>query len=178
MCGKNFIMLSGFYHHINISIKTRIRVVSLLVFLIPVYFFTIGDSYGGGFQTPVFRYQEIFLGSFMIFISNDLYHVVTGFFQAPMVSAVILWGLGFFCLLVNAIYVFIGKKPFKQIIRSSGIFIVISGIFFLVSLLVRYGPLFHNSSGAAIPLGLLLIFLLGIWVYQKKDGPEDIDGQV
>jgi hypothetical protein len=95
-----------------------------------------------------------------------------------MVSAVILWGLGFFCLVVNAIYVFIGKKPFKRIIRWSGIFIVISGIFFLVSLLVRYGPLFHNSSGTAIPLGLLLIFLLGIWVYQKKDEQEDIDGPV
>jgi hypothetical protein len=171
-------MSPGCYCRFNIGIKTRIRVVSLLVFLIPVYFFTIGDNYGGGFQTPIFRYQEIFLGSFMILISNDLYNVITGFFQASMASAVLLWGLGFFCLVFNAIYVFIGKKPFKQIIKWSGILIVISGIFFLVSLLVHYGPLFHNSSGTAIPLGLLLIFLLGIWVYQKKDEQEDIDGTV
>ena len=34
---------------IKIGITTKIRIISLLLLLIPVYFFTIGDFYGSGF---------------------------------------------------------------------------------------------------------------------------------
>jgi len=166
-------MHSVFKCCVDMGIKTKIRVISLFILLIPVYFFTIGESYGSGFQTPFFRYQEIFLGSFLILISNDVYNVITGFFKGAMIPVVILWCLGTFFLLVNIFLVFVGKFPFNQIIRRSGVLIIISGIFYLFSIIVHYGPLFHNQYGIAIPLGLPLIILIGIWMCQWKDTNEN-----
>ena len=48
------------------------------------------------FKTPLFRYQEVFLGSFVVFISNDVYNIINGFFRGAMIPVVILWFLGFF----------------------------------------------------------------------------------
>ena len=166
-------MPSVFKYCVDVGIKTKIRIISLFILLIPVYFFTIGESYGSGFQTPLFRYQEIFLGSFMIFISNDVYNVITGFFKGAMIPVVILWCIGTFFLIVNIVLVFICKTPFDLIIRRSGVLIIISGIFYLSSIIVHYGPLFHNSYGITFPLGLLLIFLIGIWMCKWKDNTEN-----
>jgi len=156
-------------HWTKIRSITTIRIISLFILLIPVYFFIIGDNYGSGFQTPLFRYQDIFLGSFIIFTSNDVYNVTTGFFQGAMVPTVIFWCLGSIFLIVNIILLFVCTTPVERIIRRSGIIIIISGIFFLVSLILHYGPLFHNSYGIAVPLGLPLYFLIGIWMYLWKD---------
>jgi hypothetical protein len=160
---------------IQLGIKTKMKILSLLILLIPVYFFSIGDFYGSGFQTPLFRYQEVFLGSFLVLLSNDIYNVITGFFQGVMVPAVILWALGTFFLLLNIITLFVVKAEYKRVICLGGKLIIISGIFFLASIIVHYGPLFHNSYGVAIPLGLPLIFLIGIWMCLYK-GPDDNAG--
>jgi hypothetical protein len=166
MRDKFFIMPSILDRVYKVGIKTKMRIISLFILLVPVYFFIIGDFYGSGFQTSFFRYQEVFLGSFVILISNDIYNVITGFFNGSMVPAVILWCLGFCFLVVNCILLFVGRKDFNRIIRRGGMLIIISGIFFLLSIIVRYGPLFNNSTGIAIPLGLPLIFLIGIWMFR------------
>jgi len=171
---ENLIMLPDIFHAINVSIKTKVRVISLLIFLLPVYFFSIGDVYGNGFQTPIFRYQEIFLGSFLVLISNDLYNIIIGFFQGTMVFSLIAWFLGTSFLVVNAIYVFVSTKPLGRITRWSGLLLIISGICYLVSVMLHYGVLFHNFSGTALPLGLLLMFLLGIWEFNVQCIPDDI----
>ena len=158
----------------KIGIITKLRIISLFLMLVPVYFFTIGDSYGSGFQTCFFRYQEIFLGSFLVLISNDMNNVITGFFKGAMIPTVILWCLGSFFLLVNIVLLFVGTAKNSRITRRSGILIIISGIFYLVSLIVHYGPLFHNSIGIAIPLGLPLLFLIGIWMFRWKDNDEKL----
>jgi hypothetical protein len=159
----------------KIGIKTKMRIISLFVLFVPVYFFIIGDFYGSGFQTPFFRYQEVFLGSFVILISNDLYNVVTGFFTGSMITAVVLWCMGFSFLLMNCIVLFVDMKEFNRNIKGSGMLLIISGIFFLSSVIVRYGPLFHNSYGIAIPLGLPLYFLIGIWMFRWVDRDENPD---
>jgi hypothetical protein len=153
----------------RIGIKTRIRIISILLLLVPVYFFIIGDYYGSGFQTPLFRYQEVFLGSFVVLTSNDVHNIITGFFQGSRVPAVILWSLGLFLLIVNIFFLFIDNKPIQRIVRRSGIVIIVAGIFFLLSIIVYYGPLFHNTLGIALPIGLPLIFLIGIWMYLWKE---------
>lgn len=157
----------------KVGIKTKMRIISLFILFVPVYFFIVGDFYGSGFQTPFFRYQDVFLGSFVILISNDLYNVFTGFFNGSMVPAVTLWCLGFCFLVVNCIVVFVGRKELKRIFKLSGMLIIISGIFFLSSIIVRYGLFFHNVSGIAIPLGLPLIFLIGIWIFRWVDHNEN-----
>jgi len=159
----------------RIGIKTRIRIISILLLLVPVYFFIIGDSYGSGFQTPLFRYQDVFLGSFVILTSNDVYNIITGFFQGSRVPAVILWAIGLFLLIVNIFLLFIDKKPIQRVVRRSGIVIIVAGIFFLVSIIVYYGPLFHNTRGIALPLGLPLIFLIGIWMCLWKEVENNTD---
>ncbi len=160
-------------HISKIGITTKIRIISLFILLVPVYFFTIGDFYGSGFQAPFFRYQEVFFGSFVVFISNDVNNVMNGFFKGAMIPVVILWFLGFLFLVVNSVLLFVDKTEFNRIIRRSGILMIISGLFFLFSIIVHYGPLFHNSSGIAIPLGLPLIFLIGIWMYRWADNDEN-----
>ncbi len=86
--------------------------------------------------------------------------------------------MGSFVLTINTVSVFVCIRPFKRIIKWSGLSIIISGIFFLLSILVQYGLLFHNLSWIAFLVGLLLILLLGIWVYQLKDNQEEIDKPV
>jgi hypothetical protein len=163
-------------HITPIGIITKIRIISLFLLLVPVYFFIIGDFYGSGFQTPLFRYQDVFLGSFMVLISNDLNNVITGFFQGIRVITVLLWAVGFVFLIVNLVMLFADNTQVKRTTRRSGIFIIISGIFFLVSIIVYYGPLFHNTFGIAIPLGLPLLFLIGIWMYLWKE-PDNKNDQ-
>lgn len=159
----------------SIGMKTKIRIISLFLFLVPVYFFIIGDFYGSGFQTPLFRYQEVFLGSFVVLTSNDVHNIITGFFQGARVPAVILWCLGLFFLIVNIVLLFVDKRPVQRLIRRSGIVIILAGIFFLVSIIVYYGPLFHNTLGIALPVGLPLIFLIGIWMYRWKEAENKTD---
>jgi CHASE2 domain-containing sensor protein len=109
----------------------------------------------------------------VVFISNDVNNVMNGFFKGAMIQVVILWFLGFLLLVVNSVLLFVDKTEFNRIIRRSGILMIISGLFFLFSIIVHYGPLFHNSSGIAIPLGLPLIFLIGIWMYRWADNDEN-----
>jgi hypothetical protein len=158
-----------------IGIITKIRIISLLIFLVPVYFFSIGDFYGSGFQTPLFRYQDVFLGSFLVLVSNDLNSVITGFFQGMMAASVLLWLLGSVFLIINIVLLFADTTLIERTTRRSGILIIVSGIFFLLSILVHYGPLLHNTLGIAIPLGLPLIFLIGIWMYLWKEPDNKID---
>lgn len=162
-------------HVTPIGIITKIRIISLIILLVPVYFFIVGDFYGSGFQTPLFRYQDVFLGSFLILFSNDLNNVITGFFQGVMGTSVILWVLGSVFLIINIVLLFVDTTQIKRTTRRSGIFIIVSGIFFLLSIIVHYGPLFHNTVGIAIPLGLPLLFLIGIWMYLWKDPDNKID---
>ncbi len=178
MGDKFCIMLFIPDHWTKIRSITKIRIISLFILLIPVYFFIIGDYYGSGFQTPLFRYQDIFLGSFVIFVSNDVYNVITGFFKGAMIPTVILWCLGVFLIIANIVLLFVDTAPVTQIIRRSGVLLIISGFSLLFSLMVRYGPFFYNSSGIAIPLGLPLIFLIGIWMFQWKGNDENADTMV
>jgi hypothetical protein len=166
-------MHPGFTTRITISIKNKIRLISLFILFIPVYFFTIGDLYGSGFQTPLFRYQDIFLGSFLVLISNDVNNIFTGFSTGIQVPIVLLWCLGSFFLVMNIVLLFVDRAPIGRIIRWSGILILISGLFFLFSLILHYGPLFHNRSDIAIPLGLPLIFLIGVWMFQFEVNDEN-----
>jgi hypothetical protein len=151
----------------GINIKFKVRIVSLLTFLIPVYFFTIGDFYGGGFQTPFFRYLDTLFGSFIVLVSNDIANITTGFFKDLIVFSTVLWITGTIFLLIQLVILFIGTAQFERNIRFAGIFIIMAGICYLLSILVHYGPLFHNYSGTALPIGLILLFLLGVWMYSK-----------
>ena len=165
-------------HGITIGIKTRLRVISLFILFIPVYFFIIGDFYGSGFQTPFFRYQDVFLGSFLVIISNDVYNVMTGFFQGTMVPAVLLWCLGTVFLVVNMVLLLVDPSPINRITRRNGVLIIIAGIFFLASIIVHYGPLFSNPTGFAVPIGLPLIFLIGVWMYRwVENGVKTVTGK-
>ena len=161
----------------QISHKKKVRIIALLTLFIPVQMFVIGDFYGQGFQTPLFRYMDTMFGSFIVLVSRDIWSVMTGFATGVNALILILWAIALAILLVNVVFLFIGRKDFALKMITGGKLVMVSGIFFLSSIVLQYGPLFHNQMGISIPIGLPLLVLIGLWMYSegvkiKKSGPS------
>jgi hypothetical protein len=77
--------------------------------------------------------------------------------------------------MINIVLLFVDTALAERTTRRSGILGILSGILFLLSIILHYGPLFHNTSGIAIPLGLPILLLIGIWMYLWKDPDNKTD---
>ncbi len=144
-----------------------VQIIALLLLVIPIQIFVIGDFYGGGFQTPLFRYQDTIFGSFVVLISHDLWSVQAGYANGFYALSMILWAVAAGILLLNVVLLCIGKKDFAGNMIRGGKLIVISALLFCASIILQYGPLFHSAIGISIPLGLPLLVLVGFWMYSE-----------
>jgi hypothetical protein len=147
--------------------RMKIIVIALVTLVIPLQIFIIGDFYGSGFQTPLFRYQDTMFGSFIVLVSHDIWSVLTGYGNALYALITLLWVAGTWVLMVNVVLLCIGIKDFAGTTITGGKLIMIAGLLFGSSIVVQYGPLLHNASGFSIPLGLPLLVLTGFWMYSE-----------
>ena len=138
-----------------------------LIFFIPVDIYVIGDWLGAGIQLPLIRFQQTYLGFSSLSILRDLTLVRTGIITGKSVIAVYLWTLAIFILVVATCLLIIGLlEKNVRLIQGSSFATCISGLIFLVAMIVQYGPLLSSLSGFAIPIGLPYIFYLAWWIHQ------------
>ena len=151
----------------QIPFERKIQVIALLTLFIPIQIFVIGDFYGGGFQTALFRYEDTIFGSFIVLISHDIWSVITGNAVGLYALGLVLWVIAACFLLVTLVLLCTGKKDFGRKMVTGGKLIVISALLFCSSIISQYGVLFHNIMGISVPLGLPLLVLVGFWMYTE-----------
>ena len=147
--------------------QSLLACITLVLLVTPVYFFNYGQTYGAGFQAPLFRYQDTMLGSFLVFFTNDIYQVLTGGYQG-MVAYSRLIGVAGTCLMIASVILLVFDRYTRGMGTTfSGVLVIISAWVYLVSIIVHYGVLFSGPSGTAFPVGIPLFLLVGYWLYQQ-----------
>ncbi|HWQ68329.1 MAG TPA: hypothetical protein VN372_15855, partial [Methanospirillum sp.] len=132
--------------------------VSLLgfCFFIPINVYFIGSGQGVGIQTIFYRYQETYLGDNLITIVRDAEYVLSETVTGKTATGYSLWILGSLLVMIALIYF---SSEGRQIMRTTGFFLVMSGICFLLSMIFQYGIILHNNSGFCIPFGIPTLIL-------------------
>jgi hypothetical protein len=144
--------------------------LQILLFLIPLNIYVIGDWMGSGIQTLFFRYNQTNIGNSLIFFNREIGFVIHGIIHGKSAFATIIWFVGValicFAMLV-VIYAYFREE--MSLIKYSA-FLNIGGAFlFTIAIVIQYGLLFHGPSGFAIPLGIPVI--LGVAYGQYKWNP-------
>ncbi len=152
-------------------------VLSLVLLLVPLSVYVIGDWLGTGVQWALFRYQETFYGPSLITVASDAGYVGSGLITGKTAVSFVLWDAGALVIVAAcAVVLFAVAEGRERWIRYAGWGIAFSGVLFLASCIVQYGPLFSAPSGISVPFGLPLVFAVG-WLLFSGDwtGDEEED---
>ena len=155
-------------------------VLQILVFIIPINIYVIGDWLGTGIQWALFRYQQTYLGNSLITITKDITYVLTGVIGGRSGISFMLWATGVLLFIIAAILVICANVyEDTSLVRKASLVTITGAVFLTGSVIMQYGIFFSSQSGFAIPIGIPVIFILGWWMYQEKfedlrdDEPED-----
>jgi hypothetical protein len=146
-----------------------------LLFIIPLNFFIIGDRIGIGVQWAFFRYQDSYFGSSFIPVTNNLGYILDGVITGKTVFSellIIIAAIGFiiaFLLLLS---------DYSHAIQISGIITIINGFLLLASSMIQYGIWFHGESGESIPIGVPLIFVIGVCMVRYTTSEESLSEEM
>jgi len=157
----------------------KLQILSILILIIPINIYVIGDYLGAGIQFPLVKYQISYMGSFTITILRDINYILNGTFTNKTALSVFIWFLGVIALISGIILIWIKYKDNIKNIKIAGILILLSAIFFLVSIVLQYGPFFNGPAGVAIPIGLPVLFVIGGWIYMGgyKNQEKEIEDE-
>jgi hypothetical protein len=138
----------------------------ILVYFIPVQIFRIGTSLGYGIQWPLFRYQDTIIGVSCVSLLNDIGYLLTGTITGRSGISSILFLSSSMILLVSTIAL-IHSYITGQIIkfRKYSLFLSLSAILYLISIMIQYGLLLSGIAGISIPIGVPLMFFIGWWLH-------------
>jgi len=143
----------------------KFQILSLLTLLVPINIYVIGNYYGAGVQFAVFRYQESYLGSIFITFFRDINYVLNGTITNKSAISIFIWFFGvIFLILAICLILILNDKNNK--IQNSGIFIILAAIFFLLSLIIQYGPLLSGPAGTTIPIGIPVLIIIGLYIFK------------
>jgi len=150
------------------KISKLYKILSLFSLVVPVNIYIIGDYLGAGVQFVLFRYQITYLGSVFISVFHDLNYILNGAFFGKTAISIIFWVIGVLCLFIAILLFFI--KSYEDVENSirGGLLIVISAILFLISIVIQYGITFSGPAGVSIPVGIPLLFVIGIWIFYNE----------
>jgi len=154
---------------------TRFKIPLLLqclIFLIPLNIYMWGDWLLVNAQWALFRYQEApGVGTSFILGYKDILYIYlgqnTGFYN---IAAAGFWTIGAAILLIGLIITIIAyfdEDPYK--IKTASYFTLGGGIFLGLSALCRF------NAGFALPVGVPIILIIGWWMYQQTDEPDETD---
>lgn len=139
----------------------------ILVYFIPVQIFRIGTSIGYGIQWPLFRYQDTVIGVSFISVLNDIGYLLTGTITGRSGISSILFLLSTIILLVSTIALIHAYMSGQQVkFRQYSLFLSLSAILYLISIMVQYGFLLSGTAGISIPIGVPLMFFIGWWLHR------------
>lgn len=146
----------------------------LLLFIIPLNLYVIGEWMGTGVQWALFRYQETVFGTSLITLTKDFEYITTGILTGKTAVSIALWIAGTALLIIAllALAVMILEEMDEKK-HYPGIMVMGSGVLFLLSCMVQYGPFFSGPAGLSIPIGIPLMLVVGWLIYSKTLGCEE-----
>jgi hypothetical protein len=161
--------------------KKILLLVQLLPLLIPINYYVIGDWSGNGIQWALFRFQETYLGTSLILITQDVGYVIFGILGSRTGTSVLVWYSGSAVLvaafLITA-YRFYVEQTFN-IDKRLHLLPFFACFLFCLSCILQYGIMFKGPAGISIPIGIPVIIIAGFWQYRQfnTDEPDFIDKQ-
>lgn len=136
----------------------------LVLLLVPLNLYVIGNWLGTGVQWALFRYQETFYGPSLITIASDIGYVSSGQIAGKTAVSFVLWDAGAVILIASFIVLLLAVAEREgEWIRYAGLAVASSGFLLVASCMVQYGPLFSGPAGIAVPIGIPLVFAVA-WV--------------
>jgi hypothetical protein len=140
-----------------------------LCFIMPIQIYIIGDGIGVGTQAAFYRYQDSPYGSSFIPVNRDVNYIITGIYGGKTALSTLSWLIGDIMLVFAAVLSLIGEKDHDdrkfKIICS---FLMVSGILFLISVMLQYGIFLHADAGISIPFGVPLIIISGWYFFKMR----------
>jgi len=152
----------------------------LLLFLVPLNMYVIGEWIGTGVQWALFRYQDTVYGTSLITLMRDYEFIAYGVLTGKTAISILLWIGGAVLLIIAfiALAALIAEKTDEKM-HIPGLLVIASGILFLASCMVQYGPFLSGPAGFTVPIGIPLVWAVG-WLIFIKDTPgqhEDKGGE-
>lgn len=143
------------------------QLLAVLMLIIPVNIFFSARFNGFGAQFPLFRTDGDNFVYSIVPITEDLNFVTLW---------LVLWIFGVGILISGIILSFLEQENIRQSFRRTGILLAVSGIFFILSVMLQYNFKFSRQEIMIIPLGIPVMMLLGWWIYrdannQSPNGP-------
>ncbi len=139
--------------------------INLLLFVIPINIYVIGEWLGTGVQWALFRYQQTYAGSNLLLISRDIEYITMGVFNGKTALSVIVWMVAVILILISLILLVADQKEKTVRRKHCGGILIGAGILFLASCMIQYGPLFNGPAGISIPIGVPAILIAGWWMW-------------
>jgi len=158
------------------GLRTRVsnlrkdQVLAVLMLVNPVTIFVTTRVGGFGIQFPLFRLEGTSMGLSVISIIQDLNFVTFW---------LVLWVFGVGILLSGIILSFLEQEDIQRSFRRTGILVIISGMFFLLAIMLKYNAVFYNTEIVIIPVGIAVMMIVGWWIFKTAPNqlPVDITGQ-
>jgi len=149
-------------------------IIILLLFVIPLNIYVIGEWIGTGVQWALFRYQETSYGISLITLTRDFEYITTGTLTGKTAVSIALWGAGTILLIIAflALAAMIAEEMNDKV-HLPGLLVIASGILLLASCMTQYGPFFSGPAGISIPLGIPLMLVVGWLIYSKTIGWDE-----
>jgi hypothetical protein len=145
---------------------TKIAVLSGFIFLIPLNIYSIGGGLGSGIQWALVKYQCTTFGNTFFSVIQDIEYVLTGIIHGRSALSLVLWSAGSGILLGITILAALFMIEVKQEIRRLfGIITILVGFLYLLSCMFQYGPTLSGPAGFCIPIGVPLIWAIGLCIY-------------
>ena len=160
----------------RIQDRRLLLVPVLLLFLIPLNIFVIGDWIGKGVQWALFRYQDTSYGTSFITLFRETEYVTSGIIAGKSAVSISLWVAGAFLLVISCIVLAVLiAEEIDEHIQIPGLMVIASGILLLLSCMAQYGPLLSGPAGSSVPIGIPLVWAVGwlIFVQNKMEQRED-----
>ena len=138
-------------------------ILLLLCFVVPLNVYTISGNQGIGIQGSFYRYHVTILGPMILTLMQDISYVTSGVYSGRTALSIALWVAGSISLVFTTLLYLIRLDNITNYFqKQSGFLLIGSGILFIGSCIVQFGPLLHGSAGLSLPFGGFLLILLGI----------------
>jgi hypothetical protein len=146
------------------------HVLAVLMLVNPVTISIATRVSGFGIQFPLFRLECNSMGYSVISIIQELNFVTFW---------LVLWVFGVGILLSGIILSFLEQVDIQRSFKRTGILIETSGIFFLLSIVLKSDAVFYNTEMVIVPLGIAIMMIVGWWIFKTAPDqpPFDTSGE-
>jgi len=147
-------------------------ILQILIFLLPVNIYVIGDWIGTGVQFLFFRYQQTSMGNGFILLNREIYFVFSGILKGRSAFSSVVYVVGVALIIIATILIvsdYIRKEP--GFLKQTAIINGIAAAVFIGSVFLQYGIFLNGASGIDVPFGVPIILIIAFWQYRLASAP-------